>query len=147
MLHSFLLEGTSEENCLAMLHLALSCNASSLFSKALSIASSNLKAAVRHGSFVWYSTPLDTVVAIIRSAAKQAGRQASDPFEIFQAVVSWVSFNCKCPGAGNKAMAKFIEHIDLPRMKMKELQYLLDEEPMVSHPLSMRIVLQQITCH
>jgi hypothetical protein len=127
ILSDFLGKMVTFKNCLTMLKCASRCSETALYQKAESLFSTDgLDNIVKSNTQGWLVAPLELVVKAVRSAG-------DPPFQLFCHVASWVKFNCKEPAAINEAMQLLIQYIDMPSMKMKELHYLLNEEPLVQN--------------
>ena len=77
---------------------------------------------------VWLVAKLDEVNKLLKVSV-QADKD--EVFDLFKHVASWVKHNCEDSDSSNETMELLLEHFDLPRMSMQQLQYLLDEEPLV----------------
>ena len=77
---------------------------------------------------VWLVARLDEVNKLLKMSV-QADKD--EVFDLFKHVASWVKHNCEDSDSSNETMELLLEHFDLPRMSMQQLQYLLDEEPLV----------------
>ena len=79
----------------------------------------------------WHLTHFE----VVRRAFDQASKAGKDsPYQLFLHAASWIenSVHCKRDAASvNETMGFLLKHIDVPKMKLYELQHLLDYSPLV----------------
>ncbi|QDZ21943.1 hypothetical protein HOP50_06g44840 [Chloropicon primus] len=130
---SFVGEVITEESCLDVLNTAFSCMDRTLYKKAERFClEAGLGRVIESSKPAWYFTQFEVVRHMIEAGAKA---EKDAPFMLFKHAASWIEHSVHCDrgdaASTNGFMSILLNHIDVSRMKMKEIEHLLDFEPLV----------------